>query len=153
MHQYRIVLCLSEIQNRLQYLIADLDQLHGLVRRLLRLRRNDGHHIPRKPHMAVNDQPVVGGGFRIGLSRNGKPGPGYILPGIDSLHPGHLLCSLGVDFPHNGIGIGAAQQLHRQGLPGRDIIHVHRFSQQQLHGVLLADGLVDGLILGCESLT
>ena len=153
MHQYRIVLCLSEIQNRLQYLIADLDQLHGLVRRLLRLRSNDGHHIPRKPHMAINDQPVVGGGFRIGLSRNGKPGLGYILPGIDSLHPGHLLCSLGVDFPHNGIGIGAAQQLHRQGLPGRDVVHVHRFSQQQLHGVLLADGLVDGLILGCESLT
>ena len=142
-HQHRIVLGGVKIQHGRQHLIGDLDELHGLQGGLFRLRGDDGHHIPHKTDVPVDDQPVVGGGFGEGLARDGEPVPGHILPGENLHHAGHLFGGGGVDGLYQGVGVGASQQLDHQGIPG-DILCVHRLAQKQLHGILFPDGFSNG---------
>ena len=136
-----VVLGGAEIQHRLQHLVLHLDELHGLLGGLFGLGGNDGHRVPHEPQMPVQDQPVIGGGLRVGLARNGKAGGGHVLPGIDIHHPGDLFGNGGVDGLHKGVGVGAAQQLDHQGAFGGDVVGVHRLAQQKLQGVLLAHRL------------
>ena len=58
-----VILRSMEIQHRLQHLILHLDELHGLFDTLLILAHHNGHHVPHKADVAVDDQAVVGAGF------------------------------------------------------------------------------------------
>ena len=73
MYKDGIILCLAEIQNRLQYLIFDLHQLHCPAHRFLRRTRHDCRSIPDEAHPLIQDQPVIGTGLRIGLTCHRKP--------------------------------------------------------------------------------
>ena len=112
-----VVLGGAEIQHRLQHLVFDLDQLHGAQGCLLGLGGDDGHRVARKPHMPVQDQPVIGGRLRVGLPRDGKPLFGHVLPGVHRHDAGHLQSKRGVDLLHDGVGVGRAQQLDHQRIP------------------------------------
>ena len=146
MDQNGVVLGGVKVQNGFQNLVADLDKLHGFPGGLFRLRRNDGHHIPHEPHMPVNNQPVVGGGLGIGLARDGKAGLGHILPGVDVHNAGNLFGYIGPDFLHNGIGVGTAENLHYQGILRGNIVHINGLAREQLHGILLPEGLAHGFV-------
>ena len=143
MHQGGVILGGAIVQHGGQQLIGYLNQLHGFQGCLLVLGGNDGNHIAHEANVAVDDQTVIGGRLGIGLTGNGKAMGGHILPGVNIHHARHLLGNGGVNLFHQGVGVGAAQQLDHQRLPG-DIIGVHRLAQQQLHGVLFADGLTNG---------
>ena len=143
MHQGGVILGGAIVQHGGQQLIGHFHQLHGFQSCLLVLGGNDGNHIPHEANVAVDNQTVIGGGLGIGLTGDGKAVGGHILPGVNIHHPRHLFGNGGVNLFHQGVGVGAAQQLDHQRLSG-DIIGVHRLAQQQLHGVLFADGLTNG---------
>ena len=61
----------------------------------------------------------------------------------------HLLGGGDVDGGEAGVGVGAPEHLDDQGVAGREVGHVGRLAEGQLHGVHLADGVVDLLeVLG-----
>ena len=144
-HQNGVIQGGAVVENRFQYLVLDLDQLHGLEGGLFGFRGDDGHGISGEAHMAVKNKPVIGRRLRVGLSGDGKPGFRHILPGVDIHHPGHQPGGLGVDLLHHGVGVGAAQNFYDQRVGGY-VVHVHGLSQQKLHGILLAEGLAHNLI-------
>ena len=141
-----VILGGAEIQHRLQNFILHFDELHGLPGGLFRFRGDNGHHVAGKPHVPVNDQPIIGRGLREGLARNGKPGLGHILPGVNIHHPGDLFGILRANVLHNGIGVGGPEDFDHQGILGRHVVGIHGLSQKQLHGVLFPDGFIDGFI-------
>ncbi len=142
-----VVQGLVHIQNGGQQLVFDFHQTHGLVGGLFVFRRNDGHRVPHKAQLPVQNQPVIGGGLRVGLARDGKAGFGHVLPGIDGHHAGDFQGDGGVDLLHQGAGMGAAQQFDHQGVPGDDVVGVDRLAQQKLHRVLFAHGMADILVI------
>ena len=58
--QNGVVLGGAEIEHRLEHFVFDLDKAHRLERGFLGLGGDDGHRVARKPHMAVQNQPVIG---------------------------------------------------------------------------------------------
>ena len=117
-----VVLGGVHIQHRLQHPVSDFDGLHGPQGGLFVLGGDDGHRVPGKPDVPVQDQAVIGGGLGVGLARNGKAGLGHVLPGVDGHYAGDLPGDGGVDLLHDGVGVGAAQDLDHQGVPGGDVV-------------------------------
>ena len=134
------------VQDGLQHLIAHPDQLQSPVHRPLGLPGYDGHRVPHKAHPLVQDQPVVGGGLRVGLPRHGEPLLGHIPVGEDGRDAGDLHGGAGVDLLNEGVGVGAAQHLDHQAVPGGHVVHIGRLAQQKGHGVLLAHRLAHALV-------
>ena len=144
-HQNRVVLGGVEIHHRLQHLVLHLDELEGLVHALFVLAGHNGHHVPHKPHMAVNEQTVTGACLREGLACLGVAGRILwdILPGEDGFNARHLFGHGRVDRPDHGICMRRAQQLDDQAVLRDHIIHIDRLAGDQLHGVLFAERFVD----------
>jgi len=140
-----LVFC--RIQHSGENLVLDLDQLHCLQGSLFGFRGNDGNRITGETNMAVNDQTVIGRRLREGLTGNGKTGLGHIFPGVNVYNTGHLLSGCGIDGFHHGVGMGRTEDLDHQSILGGHIVRIDRLTQQKLHGVLLADGFVDGLTM------
>ena len=140
-----VVLRSMEIQHRLQHLILHLDELHGFLDTLLILAHHNGHHVPHKADVAVNDQAVVGAGFGVGLAglRVAAGVLVHILPGEDGLDAGHLFGHGRVDALHHGVGMGRAVQLDDQAVCRGQIIHVNGLAGHKLHGILFAECFVD----------
>ena len=139
--QYGAVLGGPGVQHRLQDLVLHLDAPHGPEGGPLVLGGDNGHRVPGKAQMPVQDQPVVGGGLRVSLPGDGEAALGHVPPGVYRRHAGDLQRGGYVDVLHQGVGVGAAQQLDRQRPGGRDVAGVHRPAQQQRHGVLFGQGL------------
>ena len=140
----RVVLGGVGVQHRGQDLIIHLHQLHGLGHGLLGLARQNGHCVPHKAEPLVQDQPVVGGGLGVGLARVGVAVVGYVFIGINGHHPRHLHGQGGVDGADQGVGVGAAQDLDHQAVPGGDVRYKGGLAQEQVHGVLFPGRLADG---------
>ena len=94
------------VQDGLQHLVAHPDQLQGPVHRLFGLSGHDGRRVPHKAHPLVQDQPVVGGGLRVGLPRHGEPLLGHIPVGEDGRDAGDLHGGGCVDLLNEGVGRG-----------------------------------------------
>ena len=138
MHKHRIILRFVEIKHRLQHIVFHFHKLHRFACRFFILCCNDCDNISHKPHVPVDNQPVIRRWFRISLTCDCKPRLRHIRPCIDIHHARNFLCNFCMDFFHNRIGMRTAQKLHDK-RRARDIICIHRFSQQQLHGVFLPD--------------
>ena len=134
------------VQDGLQHLVAHPDQLHGPVHRLLSLSGHDGHRVSHKAHPLVQDQPVIGGGLRVGLPRHGEPLLGHVPVGENSRDAGDLHGGAGVNLLNESVGVGAAQHLDHQAVPGGHVVHIGRLAQQKGHGVLLAHRLAHALV-------
>ena len=147
MHQDGVVLGCAEVQNGLEHLVGHLDALEGLVGGLLVFGGHDSHDIAHIAHVAVDDEAVVGTGLGVGLAGVGKTAAGHILPGIHVNDAGDGLCLRGIDGSHDGVGMGAAQQLHHQRV-AHDVFGIDGLAQQQLHRVLFANRFAHGLVVG-----
>ena len=152
MDQCLIILSLMEIQNRRQHRIIYFNHLQGPVHTGLIPARHNGHRVSHIAHMAVQNQPVIGAGFRIRLPGHGKPLIWHILPGIDSLDTGYLLRIFRFYLFDLCIGMGASKHLHHQIISSGHIIQEHRFSCHQRHGVLFPDRLVHHFCGGTRTL-
>ena len=141
--QQFIILGLPEIQQGRQHLVGHFYEFQGFFRRRFCLRGHNGHRISHIADVPVQDQPVIGAGFRVGLSGHGKPLPGHILPGVDRLHPGHPLGFFRMDLLHQGVGVGAPQKLHHQRACRDLILQEHRLARHQSHGVFFPQRLID----------
>ena len=135
------------VQHGLQNLILHLDELEGLVHAFLVLTGHDGHHVAHKAYMAVDEQTVARAGFRVGLARLGVAGRilRHILPGEDSFNAGHLFGNRSVDVLDNGVCVRRAQELDNEAVLRDHIIHIDGLAGDQLHSVLFAEGLIDGV--------
>ena len=140
-----VILGGMEVQHRFQHLVLHLNELHGLVHAPIVHTGHNGNHIAHKANMAVNDQPVVGAGFGVGLARLGVAAAIliHILPREDGLDAGHFLGDGGVDGLDDGIGVGRAQKLYNEAVGGGKVIHVDGLAGDELHRVLFAERLVD----------
>ena len=132
------------VQHRLKHLILHFDAPQSRVHALFIFARHDGNRIANIPDPPVQNQTVFGRWFRRGLARQGKAALRDILIGVDSHHALHFLGDSGVDLLNEGVGMGAAQDLHHQRVPGSNILQIHGLTQKELHGVLFAHGGIDG---------
>jgi len=146
-HERGIVLSSAEVQHGIEHLVGHLDARKGRLGSLLALGRHDSHHIAHIAHVAVDDQAVVGACLRIGLSRVAEALPRHVFPGEHVNHAGNLLRLRRVDIFHDGVGMGASQELHHERV-GHDVLGEHGLAQKELQRVLLADGLADRLVVG-----
>ena len=105
MHQDMAVLGIVHIQHRLQHLVLNAYQTHGMVHCRLIHTGHNGNRVPHKPQTPVQDQPVIGAGLRIGLSGHGKPLLGHVLPCQDTLNAGHLSRHRAIYLCNQGVGI------------------------------------------------
>ena len=96
--------------------------------------------------MAIDEQTVVGAGFRVGLAglRVAAGILRHILPSEDSFDAGHFFGNGGVDSADDGVCMGRAQQLDDQAVLRDKIIHIDRLAGDQLHRVFFAERFVDG---------
>ena len=130
------------IQNRLQHLIGYFDQLHGLLHTSLIPSGHNGHRVSHIPEPPVQDQPVIGAGFRIGLPRQGKPLLGNVPISEDCLDARHQKRLVHGNILNESVGMGASQQFYHQTIPGRNIIHINRLPRHQSHGVAFDHRLI-----------
>ena len=146
MHKDRIILCCVEIQHGFQHLIIHFNELERLVHALFVLTGYDGHHVSHKADVAIDQQTVVGAGFRVGLAglRVAAGILRHILPSEDGFDAGHLFGNSGVDGADDGVCMGRAQQLDDQAVLRDEIIHIDRLAGDQLHRVFFAERFVDG---------
>ena len=86
MNQDIPILGIVHIKNRLQHLVFYLNQTHGPVYTSLIFTGHNGYGITCKPQPLIQDQTVIGAGFWIGLSRQGKALFRNVLPGQDTLN-------------------------------------------------------------------
>ena len=142
MHQNRVVLRLGEVQQGLQHLVFYFNEARGLGGGSLGLGGHQSHRVAHAAQAAVQDQPVVGAGLRVGLARGGEAALGYIFIGKDGHNAGHFQGGGGVDLLDQRVGVGAAQHLHHQGVGGDHVAGVDRLAGHKAHGVHLADGLI-----------
>ena len=145
-HKDRIILCGVEIQHGFQHLIIHFNELERLVHALFVLTGYDGHHVSHKADVAIDQQTVVGAGFRVGLAglRVAAGILRHILPSEDSFDAGHFFGNGGVDGADDGVCMGRAQQLDDQAVLRDEIIHIDRLAGDQLHRVFFAERFVDG---------
>ena len=92
MYQDRIVLCRMEIQHRLQYLVFDLHQLHGLLHSLFRCAGYNRRRITHEPYSLIQDQAVIRACLRIGLSCKCKSFVWTVLVRQYTFDPRNRLC-------------------------------------------------------------
>ena len=136
--QNGVVQSLGEVQQGSEHLILHLDEPQGGVHRLLALTGHNGHRVPLAADALVQDEPVVGAGFGVGLARLGEPGGGHVLPGEHTGDAGQPLGGVGADIFDQGAGVGAAQQLDHQTARRGDVGGIDRLAGDQGHGVPLA---------------
>ena len=146
-HERGIVLGGAKIQHGIKHVVGHLDARKGCLGRLLALGRHDSHHIAHIAHMTIDDQAVVGACLRIGLPRVAEALPRHVFPGEHVNHAGNLLRLRRIDVFHDGVGMGASQELHHKRI-GRDVLGEHGLAQKELQRVLLADRLADRLVVG-----
>ena len=146
MHERGIVLGGAEVQHGIEHVVGHLDARKGRLGSLLVFRGDNRHHVAHIAHVAVDNQAVVGACLRIGLSRVAEALPRHIFPGVDVHHTGNLLRLRRVDVLHDGVGMGASQELHHKRV-GRNVLGEHGLAQKELQRVLLADGLADRLVV------
>ena len=83
------------------------------------------------------------------MPRNGKALLGHIFPCVNIHHTRHFFGNVGANALHNGVGVGAAQQLdHQRAAAAHDIIGVNALAEQKLHGVFFAHRLAHGAEVG-----
>lgn len=133
-----------EIQHGFQHLIIYFNELERLVHALFVLTGYDGHHVSHEADVAIDQQTVVGAGFRVGLAglRVAAGILRHILPSEDSFDAGHFFGNGGVDSADDGVCMGRAQQLDDQAVLRDKIIHIDRLAGDQLHRVFLRNGLL-----------
>ena len=146
-HQDGVVLGRAEVQNGLEHLVGYLDAFEGFVGGLLVLGGHDGHDVAHIAYVTVDDEAVVRAGLGVGLAGVGKAVAWHILPGIYVNDTRDGLCLRGIDGLHDGVGMGAAQQLYHQRVV-HNVLGVDGLAQQQLHRVLFANRLAHGSVLG-----
>ena len=107
MDENRVILGDMVVQHGFQHFILDLDELQCLVYAFFVFTGHNGNHIAHKAHMAVNDQPVVGAGFRVGLAGLciATAVLIHIFPGVDCFDARHLFCHSSIDGLYDGIGM------------------------------------------------
>ena len=146
-HQHRVVFGRVEVEHRLEDFIGDLDARKRRGCGLLGFGGHDGDHVAHIAHVPVDDQSVVGTGFRVGLPGVAKARLRNVFPGVDVNNAGDFFRLGRVDAVHDGVGMRAAQKLHHQRV-GRDVLRVERLAQKQLQRVFLADRLAHRLVIG-----
>ena len=130
-HEGGIVLSSAKIQHGIEHVVGHLNARKGCFCRLLALGRHDSHHVAHIAHVAIDDQAVVGACLRIGLPRVAKALPRHVFPGEHTHHAGDLFRLRRVDIFHDGVGMGAPQELHHERV-GRDVLGEHRLAQKKL---------------------
>ena len=137
-----VIECLGKVEQRLEYLVVDLDELECLVGGLLGLGGDDRHLLVLVAHEVLEDQAVVGTRLRIALAGNGKAALGHVLVGVDAHDTRHLQGARRIDGADLGAGIRAALELDDQGAGGNQVACVDGTPLEQGLRVLL------GLLVG-----
>ena len=75
---------------------------------------HDCHRVSGKPQPAVQYEPVIGTGLRIGLPRHGKTALGHILPCENALNTRYLGGNAAVYLLNHGMGVRASEHLYHQ---------------------------------------
>ena len=138
MDQNRVVLRLMEVQNRLEYLVLDLNHAHRTVNRLVGLTCNDCDRVTDKAHAAVKNQTVIRRGFRESLASHGETILGNILISQHAGDTGYLLGDVHVDVLDQRMRVGRAQNFDDQRVLGSDIVGIDRLTGGQRTGIRLA---------------
>ena len=138
--------CLGKVEQRLEYLVVDLDELECLVGGLLGLGGDDRNLLVLVAHEVLEDQAVVGRRLRIALAGDGKAALGHVLVGVDAHDAGHLQGARRIDGADLGARIRAALELDDQGAGGHQVARVDGTPLEQglrvLLGLLMGDLLV-----------
>ena len=140
-----VIECLGKVEQRLEYLVVDLDELERLVGGLLGLGSDDRHLLVLVAYEVLEDQAVVGTRLRIALASDGKAALGHVLVGVDAHDAGHLQGARRIDGADLGAGIGAALELDDERAGGHHIARVDGTALEQSLRVLL--GLLVGNLL------
>ena len=138
--------CLGKVEQRLEYLVVDLDELECLVGGLLGLGGDDRHLLVLVAHEVLEDQAVVGTRLRIALAGDGKATLGHVLVGVDAHHAGHLQGTRRIDGADLGARIRAALELNDERAGGHQVACIDGTTLEQglrvLLGLLVGDLLV-----------
>ncbi|MPN48043.1 hypothetical protein SDC9_195647 [bioreactor metagenome] len=140
------------IQQGFQHLIADSDQTHGLIYEFRVGSGNDGYGIAYKAQVPIQDQPVIGAWFRIGLTGQCESLIRNILPGQNAFDAGQGQCLGCVDFCDEGVSMGTPQKFYHQGILRREVRRIDRLARDQRHGIFFPDGLIQLLHVHLPSL-
>ena len=137
---------LGKVEQRLEYLVVNLNELECLVGGLLGLGGDNRHLLVLVTDEVLEDQAVVGTRLRIALAGDGKAALGHVLVGVDAHHAGHLQGARRIDGADLGAGIRAAFELDDQGTGGNQVARVDGTPLEQglrvLLGLLVGDLLV-----------
>ncbi len=133
---------LFRVQNRLQHLIAYLDLFDGPFHLFFHRARHNGHGIPHIPDKYIQDQPVIGAWFGIGLAGHGKPVARHIPVGEHTGDSRQPLGPTGIHINNFCKGVGAPEKFDNQAVFRGKIIGVHRLARDQGQGVHFRNGLV-----------
>ena len=141
-----VIECLGKVEQRLKYLVVDLDELKRLVGGLLGLGGDDRHFLVLVTHEVLEDQAVVGTRLRIALAGDGKAALGHVLVGVNTHDAGHLQGARRFDRADLGASIRAALEFDDERAGGHHIARVDGTALEQglriLLGLLVGDLLV-----------
>jgi len=129
--------------------VFDVDPGEGGLGLFGGLGGDGGDAIADKAHLGVEDERVIRGGFGKPLAGGAVDVPGHVAMPQDGFHAGHFLGLGDVNGLDAGVGVGAPEHLDDEGVRGDEIADIGILAEGELHGVHLADGVVDLLeVLG-----
>ena len=141
--QHRVVFCGMEVQHRRQYLIIHLDQFDRLEGGFFRFSGDDRDRVADMPYLPVEDQPVIGRRFRVGLTGQREPSFRDVFPGINRFDSRYLFGNRSIDRTNPGMCMRRTEQLDDQAVFRRDIVGIDRLAGCQCLPVLFADTSAD----------
>ena len=108
MHQHRIVKGLAEIQHRFQYLVSDFDDTQRFVHSFFRFSGYNCHCVTYATDSLVENETVIGGWLREGLSCNTESVLRYILPCINCHNARYFHCCRCINFLNQCMSMGTS---------------------------------------------
>ena len=126
-----------------EQLVLDLDLGEGGLGLLLGLGGDGGDAVADEADLGVEHEGVVGGGLGEALARGAVGDARDVAVPQDRLDAGHLFGGGDVHGDDLRVRMRAPQHLDDQGVAGREVGDVGRLAEGELHGVDLADGMVD----------
>ena len=113
-HQDMAVLGIVHIKHRLQHLVFNTYQAHGMVHCRLIHASHNGNRVPHEPEALVQDQPVIRAWLRICLPRHGKPLLRHVFICKDALNARGFSRHRTIYLCNQGMGVRASEHLHNQ---------------------------------------
>ena len=113
-NQDGIILCLAEIQHRLQHFIFNTYKLYSFLNRLFGNTCHNGGRVTHKAHPLIQNQPVIWACLRIRLSSQSKPFIRTVFISQNAYDSRNSLRPRRVNLLNQGMGMGTSYELYNQ---------------------------------------